>query len=61
MTRHVCVSRRFMEAHALGQLTQYGSVMKEYAEVPGELLPNTEALVPWLQRSVEYAKTLKPK
>jgi hypothetical protein len=34
---------------------------KEYVAVPDELLKKTAALKPYLERSLEYAKTLKPK
>lgn len=34
---------------------------KEYVAVPAELLKDTAALAPHLQRSFEYALTLKPK
>ena len=34
---------------------------KEYVAVPGKLLQDTPALAPYLQRSYEYALTLKPK
>ena len=34
---------------------------KEYVAVPDRLLADTDALAPYLQRSYEYALTLKPK
>ena len=34
---------------------------KEYVAVPGALLDDTDTLAPYLQRSYEYALTLKPK
>ena len=39
----------------------YGTMMKEYVETPDELLENTEALLPYLEQSYDYVKTLKPK
>ena len=39
----------------------YGTVMKEYVEAPDGLLEDTEALLPYLEQSFAYAKTLKPK
>ena len=39
----------------------YGVVMKEYVEVPDDLLNNTDELAPYLALSYEYALTLKPK
>jgi len=40
---------------------QHGSVMKEFVRVPDELLQNTEELSVYLDLSLEYVKTLKPK
>ena len=34
---------------------------KEYVAVPDEMLADTEALVPYLETSLRYVKTLKPK
>lgn len=39
----------------------YGTVMKEYVAVPDQLLENAEALLPYLEQSYAYVKTLKPK
>lgn len=39
----------------------YGTVMKEYVEAPDELLENTADLLPYLEQSYAYAKTLKPR
>ncbi len=39
----------------------YGAVMKEYVEVPDDLLQNTAELQPYLALSYEYVQTLKPK
>ena len=35
--------------------------MKEYATVPDELLQNTRELAPYLELSLDYIKSLKPK
>ena len=40
---------------------QYGTVMKEYVNVPPELLNDTEELKQYLALSYDYIKTLKPK
>jgi TfoX/Sxy family transcriptional regulator of competence genes len=40
---------------------QYGAIMREYVTVPDELLQNTAELLPYLEKSYAYAKTLKPK
>jgi hypothetical protein len=34
---------------------------KEFVAVPDKLLSNTKALKPYLERSLEYVRTLKPK
>ena len=39
----------------------YGTVMKEYVEVPDQLLENTQRLLPYLEQSYDYVKTLKAK
>jgi hypothetical protein len=40
---------------------QYGTVMKEYVQVPASLLQNTRALAKYLDISYRYACSLKPK
>lgn len=42
-------------------LVTYGTVMKEYVAVPDHLLRDTAKLLPYLEQSYAYAKTLKPK
>ena len=34
--------------------------MKEYVAVPDRLLQDTASLLPYLEQSLAYAKTLKP-
>ena len=41
-------------------LETYGTVMKEYVAVPDPLLRDTQRLLPYLEQSYAYAKTLKP-
>lgn len=41
-------------------LVTYGTVMKEYVAVPDHLLQVTASLLPYLELSFAYAKTLKP-
>ncbi len=41
-------------------LVTYGTVMKEYVAVPDHLLRDTGKLLPYLEQSYAYAKTLKP-
>jgi TfoX/Sxy family transcriptional regulator of competence genes len=51
----------FMKKHDAALFVTYGAVMKEYVEVPQELLKNTKELERHIGLSYEYAKTLKPK
>jgi len=41
-------------------LETYGTVMKEYVAVPDSLLEDAQRLLPYLEQSYAYAKTLKP-
>lgn len=51
----------FMEKYDSGPYIQYGATMQGYATVPDELLQNTDELMPYLEISLAYIKTLKPK
>ena len=51
----------FLEKYNTTLFESYGAIMKEYVTVPDELLENTEELKPYLDKSYEYVKTLKPK
>ena len=51
----------FIEKYNTKLLENYGAVMKEYVEVPDDLLANTAELAPYLALSYAYAQTLKPK
>ena len=42
-------------------LETYGTIMKEYVEAPDHLLEDIDELVPYLDQSYAYAKTLKAK
>lgn len=44
-----------------GLIEQHGRVMKEYVEIPSDLLKNTEQLSEYLQKSLNYVSELKPK
>lgn len=50
----------FIAEFASGLLVSYGATLKEYVEVPDELLADPQLLLPYLQQSFAYAKTLKP-
>ena len=39
----------------------YGSMIKEYVEVPEEVLMDKAVIIEYMKKSHEYAKTLKPK
>ena len=51
----------FIEKHKAQLSVQYGSVMKEYVDIPTELLKKTKSLIKYLQISFEYVSSLKPK
>ena len=51
----------FDEKYKTGQYKNYGANIREYSEVPPDLLEKTEELAPWLVISHEYTKSLKPK
>jgi len=42
-------------------MEQYGRIMKEYVVVPDDLLNDTKTLAKYLQKSLDYISTLKPK
>lgn len=54
-------AQAFMDTFDAGPFTQYGAVMRGYVQVPPDVLGDTDALRPWLERAHEHAKTLKPK
>ncbi len=51
----------FRAAFDVGEVRQYGAVMRGYAPVPEALFADPAALAAWFARSVANAKTLKPK
>lgn len=51
----------FIEKYNTQLCVQYGAVMKEYVEVPDEMLSDTDTLKPYLAMSYAYVQTLKPK
>jgi len=55
------VRDQFLKKYNTKLFEAYGSVMKEYVEVPDALFKKTKELQKYLQISYEYAKTLKPK
>ena len=51
----------FMRECDASLLETYGTVMKEYVSVPDSVLPETEVLAPYLEKSYDYVTSLKPK
>ena len=51
----------FLKKYKTRLAVQYGTVMKEYVEVPDALLRKTREMAAHFARSVEYARQLKPK
>jgi TfoX/Sxy family transcriptional regulator of competence genes len=52
---------KFIKKYKTGLLEAYGAVMKEYVQVPDDLLKKTAELKAWLNSSFEYVMTLKAK
>jgi len=52
---------KFLEKFKTQLSVQYGSVMKEYVNIPSDLLRKTKTLSKYLQKSYEYVSSLKPK
>lgn len=51
----------FLETYNTRLCEQYGTVMKEYVEVPDHLLENTDELKTYFDLSHAYVASLKPK
>lgn len=51
----------FMEEHNTLPFENYGSMIKEYVEVPEHVFMDTELMLKYMNMSHEYAKTLKQK
>ena len=51
----------FLKKYKTTLFEAYGAVMKEYVTVPDSLLKNTKVLQKYLDMSIGYVKTLKPK
>lgn len=52
---------RFLDKFDTGLSVQYGSVMKEFAVVPDDLLERQDELREWFVKSWEWVGTLEPK
>jgi TfoX/Sxy family transcriptional regulator of competence genes len=51
----------FLKKHKASLFEAYGTVMKEYVQVPDALLKDLRELEKYMKSSYEYAKTLKAK
>jgi len=51
----------FLDKYNTTLFEQYGAIMKEYVTIPDDLLAKTEELKKYLEISLKYIKTLKPK
>ena len=51
----------FVKKYGTEPVVQYGAVMKEYVEIPQELLEDTDELKRYFELSYQYIGTLKPK
>ena len=51
----------FTATYGTGLYQAHGAVMTEYVAIPAALLARTAELAPYLARSYDYAKSLKPK
>ena len=51
----------FVKKYGTEPVVQYGAVLKEYVEVPQELLQDTDELKQYFELSYQYIGTLKPK
>jgi hypothetical protein len=51
----------FVKTYGTEPVVQYGAVMKEYVEIPQDLLQDTEGLKQYFELSFQYIGTLKPK
>jgi hypothetical protein len=51
----------FSGAYQTGPVVQYGSTMRGYRSVPGELLADTDTLVSWFDRAFDWVASLPAK
>jgi hypothetical protein len=53
--------KSFISKYKTGLSVQYGTVLREYVDVPAELLENTEELKTYFDISLAYTSSLNPK
>ena len=51
----------FIEEYNSALMEQHGRIMKEFVAIPNDLLQQTNVLATYLQKSIDYTSTLKPK
>jgi hypothetical protein len=51
----------FIRKFGSGLYVAFGTTMKEYVTIPGELLGNVRELKPFVASAFQYASSLKPK
>jgi hypothetical protein len=51
----------FIATYRTGLYQAHGTVMKEYVAIPAGLLARTADLAPYLAKSYDYARSLRPK
>jgi len=51
----------FLEEYNTKLMVQHGRTMKEYAEIPQVLLNDSWLLATYLEKSLKYVSSLKPK
>jgi hypothetical protein len=52
---------RFLEEHRTTLHTAYGTVQKEFVDVPDALFADTAAIAPWFAAGLDWIGGLKPK
>jgi TfoX/Sxy family transcriptional regulator of competence genes len=55
------VKREYISAHGASESIQHGRVMKGYINVPEKYFDDAEFLKILCEKSIQYAKTLRPK
>lgn len=53
--------KAFIEKYETTGFKNYGAKIKDYVEVPDDMLQSPKSLVPYLLESLAYTQTLKPK
>ena len=53
--------KEFLQKYKINLMEQCGRIMKEYVEVPPDLLTDSKTLSKYLQKSFDYISILKPK